>query len=235
MTTTRAPGAAGESARLRRVLDLALPVLFASGRRLFTDPRIAELYPEYLFATHAIIRASVPLMEAARERAEALGPDDRVAAIVASYLAEHIEEERDHDEWLLEDMAVLGLDRETILARPPSSAVAALVGAQYYWALHYHPVAILGYIALLEGYPITDEEVGMLAARTGFPQAAFRTLAKHAELDPGHGAELDEVLDRLAPEMGQQEVMGMSALASVRMMTSVIDEILERVPAATRA
>ena len=29
----------------------------------------------------------------------------------------------------------------------PSPAVAALVGSQYYWLLHHHPVALLGFVA----------------------------------------------------------------------------------------
>lgn len=221
----------GESLRLRQKLDLALPALSASGRALFSHPRIQDLYPEYLFATHGIIRASVPLMETARDRARELARGDRVAEIVGEYLASHIGEERDHDEWLLDDMAVLGTERAEILDRPPSSGVAALVGAQYYWVLHYHPVAVLGYIALLEGYPITGDEVALLQERTGFPAAAFRTLAKHAELDPQHGAELDELIDRLPLDPRRREVMGMSALASVRMMAVVIDDLLARQPA----
>ena len=33
------------------------------------------------------------------------------------------------------------------------ATAAALVGAQYYWIRHVHPVALLGYVMLLEGYP----------------------------------------------------------------------------------
>ena len=55
------------------------------------------------------------------------------------------------------------------IARPPAPAVAALVGAQYYWVLHHHPVALLGYIGLLEGYPPGRPRYGSneLRARTG--------------------------------------------------------------------
>lgn len=225
MTTTTS---INESQRLRRKLDLALPALFASGRELFAHRLIVDLYPEFLFATHAIIRSSVPLMQTARDRALELAEDDRSARIVADYLDSHIEEERDHDEWLLDDMAVLGFERGEVLDRPPSGPVAALVGAQYYWILHYHPVALLGYIALLEGYPITNDEVALLQERTRFPVDAFRTLAKHAELDPHHGAELDEVIDSLPLDPPRREVMGLSALSSVRLMTIVIDDILAR-------
>lgn len=218
-----------ESARLRGLMSITLPVLFGSGRRLWASERIAELYPEYLFATHAIIRASVPLMETAMARCRALAADgDEVARRLRLYLEGHVEEERHHDAWLLEDMVAVGMAEERTLLRPPSAAVAAFVGAQYYWTLHHHPVALMGYIALLEGYPIEADEVAGLRERTGYPESAFRTLALHGELDPHHAREFDEALDGLPLAEHHRQVVGLSALASVRMMTDVIDEILAR-------
>ncbi|MDP8904642.1 MAG: iron-containing redox enzyme family protein [Chloroflexota bacterium] len=221
-----------ESRRLRGKIELVLPMLLAAGRRLFGHPRIGELYAEYLFTSHCIIRASVPLMQRARERAAVLR-DDPVASIVADYFATHIEEERGHDEWLLEDMASLGVTREEVLTRPPSAAAAALVGAQYYWIEHYHPVALLGYVALLEGYPPVAAEIEELRRRTGYGADAFRTLSLHGELDPRHGEELDHVLDTLPLTDGQRTVLGLSAIASVHGMTAVVDEIIEKAPSAS--
>ena len=216
----------GEGARLRAKIELALPELLAASRRLGDPPaHPASCYPEYLFATHCVVRASVPLMEAARRRALELDADP-VSAALAEYLAEHEDEERDHDEWLLDDLEVLGRERAAILARPPSPTVAAAVGAQYYWILHYHPVALLGYIAVLEGYPPSPELVDDLIARTGHPPEAFRTLRAHAELDPGHRQELDELLDRLPLTREQSEAVGLSALASARAMARAFDEIV---------
>lgn len=210
-------------------MSIALPVLFGAGRRLWASDRIADLYPEYLFATHAIIRASVPLMETAATRCRDLASDgDEVAVRLGRYLDEHVEEERHHDEWLLEDMTALGMAREQVVLRPPSATVAAFVGAQYYWTLHYHPVALMGYIALLEGYPIEADEVARLRERTGFPERAFRTLAMHGELDPHHAREFDEALDGLPLDARHRQVVGISGLASVRMMTDVIAELLAR-------
>ena len=217
-----------ESQRLRAKMLLTLPALHAAGRRLWASDRIAELYPEYLFVTHGIIRASVPVMEAAQDRARALGAEgDRVAAGVAAYLAEHVEEERDHDAWLLDDIAELGLDRDAVLRRPPPPSVAAFVGAQYYWALHHHPVMIMGYIALLEGYPIEANEIARVRERTRYPPSAFRTLLKHGDLDPHHAAEFDSALDELPLDDADRAAVGLSALASIRMMTSVIEDLLE--------
>jgi hypothetical protein len=214
----------GPSERLRAEIGLVLPELVNASRRLATHPRLRELYPEFLFTTHAVIRASVPLMETAMVRAEALAAADPVAAALARYLAGHIDEERDHDEWLLDDMAILGYERASILARPPSATVAALVGAQYYWIHHFHPVGLLGYIAVLEGYPPAPELLKEMAELSGYPRAAFRTLAAHAELDPGHSEELDLALDALPLTREQSEVVGVSAIVTVRALARAFDE-----------
>jgi Iron-containing redox enzyme len=214
-----------QSERLRAKIELVLPDLIAASRRLILDPRIADLYPEYLFTVHCVIRASVPLMETARKRVRELASNDPVSAALVPYFDEHIPEERDHDEWLLDDLAVLGRDRASVLARPPSPTVAAAVGAQYYWILHYHPVALLGYIAVLEGYPPSVELLDDLAGRSGHSRAAFRTLIAHAELDPGHRDELDALLDGLPATQEQSTVMGLSAISSVQLLARALDEL----------
>jgi hypothetical protein len=227
-----APSSTGrsESEGLRRKIELVLPALVDASRRLMTHPRIAKLYPEYLFTTHCVIRASVPLMEIARDRAAQLAETDQVARGLASYLEKHIPEEHEHDAWLLDDLAALGHDSSAMLARPPTPTVAAAVGAQYYWVLHYHPVAVLGYVAVLEGYPPSPEMVEELERRTGFPRAAFHTLAAHAELDPGHRDEMDAALDELPLTPEQTTVLGLSAMTTVRLLAQAIDEVGEARP-----
>jgi hypothetical protein len=221
----------GNAERLRGTLGLVLGELLRAGERLLNHPRIRELYPEYLFTIHCVIRASVPLMETARDRARPMAHDDPVAAELADYLGAHIEEERDHDEWLLGDLETIGVDRVGILARPPSPTVASAVGAQYYWVLHYHPVALLGWIGLLEGYPPTPRMIDELLARTGYGPEAFRTLTAHAELDPHHGDELFEALDRLPLTAGQSAAIGLSAISSVHLLARALDEVTGRAPA----
>jgi hypothetical protein len=222
---TRPQVESAEGDQLRTKIGLVIPALVDASTRLATHLRIADLYPEYLFAVHAVIRASVPLMEAARERAEDQGGDDPVSAGLARYLAEHIPEERDHDEWLLDDLEAIGVDRSAILGRPPSATIAAVVGAQYYWIFHYHPVALLGYIAVLEGYPPNVELLEEMVGRTGYRPEAFRTLIQHAELDPGHRAELDAILNSLPLTQEQSAAVGVSALYTVQMLTRCLEEI----------
>lgn len=213
---------------LRRKIELVSPVLRAAGHRLLAHPSVAAVYCEYLFASHCVVRASVPLMEAALRQAQTM--DDTLARHLTGYLQSHITEELHHDEWLLEDLESLGIARAGVLARPPPAAVAALVGAQYYWTLHYHPIALLGYMAVLEGHPPSPEQIDILMERTGFPTGAFRTLTEHALLDPGHGDEIFVMLDELSLGDDLSAVVGLSAMHTVVALAEVIEAVVDAVP-----
>jgi pyrroloquinoline quinone (PQQ) biosynthesis protein C len=163
-------------------------------------------------------------MRQARESALALRGDP-VAAPLAEYLEHHVEEELDHDEWLLGDLELIGVDRADVLARAPSPGVAALVGSLYYWVLHYHPVAVLGYAAVLEGYPPSPALIDGMEQRTTYDRQAFHTLIAHSELDPGHSEELFELVDRLPLSRAQAGVIGLSAITTVERLTGVFEEL----------
>src|SRR5437868_18728 len=156
------------SGALRQKLTLARG---ASASRFWTRPDLRTIFPEFLFLTHCIIRASVPLMQAAADVATA--GDHPTSRPLADYFRHHVSEEASHDEWLLDDMEALGLQRQDILSRLPPAEVAELVGAQYYWLHHADPVALLGYIGVLEGDPPLEDELESAALRTGLPHDAF--------------------------------------------------------------
>jgi hypothetical protein len=168
------------------------------------------------------------LTEAALGQSQNLDGADQLAAPLASYLQEHVEEELHHDETLLGDLEVLGIDCASVLEHMPSPDVAALVGSQYYWILHFHPVAFLGYVALMEGYPPTPELIETLVARTGFPREAFSTYVEHAELDPGHRDHLDRTIDSLPLERWHEAALGVSAIATAAMAARSLEVIVEQ-------
>ncbi|MGH9928334.1 MAG: iron-containing redox enzyme family protein [Pyrinomonadaceae bacterium] len=193
----------------------------------WTHLDLRELYPELLLTIHATIRASVPLMEAAVAAARERAGTDAVAAGVAAYLARHVSEEQGHDEWLLDDLEALGYSRERVLRLIPSPTVAAMVGAQYYWAAHVHPICLLGYLAVLEGEPATVTFLEGVVVRTGLPHAAFRTFFKHAQLDPHHSAELYATLDELPLTEEQTTALGLSAMQTVRLLGNSFEELVK--------
>jgi Iron-containing redox enzyme len=217
---------AGASRRLHAKIELVMAPLAVVSARIMSHPRIRDAYSEFLITLHGVIRGSVPLMRSALQRAKEMSSDP-VADGLAVYLERHIHEELGHDVWVLEDLGVLGVNSTSVLARVPSPAVACLVGAQYYWALHYHPVAVLGYLAVAEGYPPAPRLIEQLQKRTGFPPAAFRTLQEHADLDPGHGDELDQLIDSLPLSSEQEELLGLSSMSSVEFMARCIEDVCD--------
>jgi hypothetical protein len=180
-----------------------------------------------LIQQHEIIRATVPLTEAALARSRELPERDELAAPLSSYLEEHVAEELHHDETLLDDIELLGIDRARVAARMPSPTVAALVGSQYYWIAHYHPITFLGFVALMEGYPPTPELIETLIARTGFPREAFKTYIAHGELDPGHRNHLDRTIDSLPLTREHESALGLSAIASAGLVAAALAELLD--------
>lgn len=154
-------------------------------------------YRNYLLVTYTIIRSSVPLMQSAYNRCLDYKDEREFVTRLGKYYKKHSLEELHHDEWLLDDLESTGVSRQESLTLKPYLAVAELVGSQYYWIYHWHPVCLLGYIAFLEGNPPTQHLISKLQKITGFPDTSFRTLIKHSNLDPHHRDELFELLKSL--------------------------------------
>ncbi|GAB2576073.1 hypothetical protein GCM10027168_06320 [Streptomyces capparidis] len=218
----------GCSARLRAKIQLVMPEFGAVSRRLWSVPEVAELYPEYLCVLHTTVRSTVPLMEAALARSRALAErGDPVGELLVPYWERHIREESGHDEWLREDLAAIGRDPDEPLRRLPGATVATLVGSQYYWILHYHPVALLGHIAVVEGNPPSREVAELLGARTGLPREGFRTLRLHSALDVRHRDELFRVIDALPLTELQERALGLSALHTMDALVTLFRDLAD--------
>ena len=166
------------SRKLRRTIALASESLSERIDRFWTHPRLAEAYPEFLFATYGVISASTPLMQAAADEAAIRAGSDELAGVLEPYLREHAEEEAGHEEWVLDDLRFCGIERERVLERVPYPSVAAMVGAPYFWARHVHPVAFLGYLAVLEN-PASPEFLEGVSARSGLPLDAMSAHLRH--------------------------------------------------------
>jgi hypothetical protein len=214
------------SARLRHKIDLILPGFETPGRLLLEHPRARDLYPQYLTVSSYLALATVPLMEAALERARVLAPEDLTAAALVEYLERHIPEEMHGDEPgrdALCDLEALGIDTVALRTRPLPTKVAAVIGMHFFWIWQCHPVEILGYLQI-EAYHPNAASVERLIERTSLPREAFRQLRLHAELDVEHAHELYRVLDSLPLEPGHEQLIGVSALQT---MALLIDAGLE--------
>lgn len=221
------PDAVRPSQLLAFKLRLASARLRVSTLRFWEHPRLRELFPHFMLELHAIMRCSVPLMAAAEAEAHRLAPRDPVAALLEPYLIHHQEEERPHADWLLDDLEAMGMDRHEVAARPPSPHAANLIGAQYAWIFHAHPVALLGYMIQLEGNPPTRQHLEEVQAATGYPAEAFRCLMVHAENDPHHDADLNQLLDAMPLTPAQNQLIAMSAFHASESIALLLDHLVD--------
>lgn len=218
------------SLRLMAKIDLVMPALLARTERMWRHPAPRELYLEWLRALHGMLRATVPLILDATTAC--LARDDEIARGVAAYLARHVHEEYGHDQDVVNDYARAGGDAGTLFTDPPPPCVAAVVGSQYYWIRHAHPVALLGHVAVLEGYPPPPDLAPLLSRRTGLPLDAFRTLVTHAVLDGTHREELWRAIDGLPLTPEAESLIGLSALNTAYGLAQLVDAVQLRANAA---
>jgi pyrroloquinoline quinone (PQQ) biosynthesis protein C len=212
---------------LWRKIALAEDRLHAASRRFWTHPELAERFPLFLIQLYHVVRGGLDLMAFAASRAEDM-PTDASAAIAAAYLRQHIEEEQDHAGWLLNDLAVLGVDEAQVLRTEPLPAVVALIGEQYFWIAAAHPASLFGYLIVLEGSPPLVAQLNAIQQRTGLPRDAFRCLRSHAEDDPQHLADLNATLDRMPLTRAQQSRVALGAFQTIDNVAALLDALADR-------
>ncbi|WP_173514887.1 iron-containing redox enzyme family protein [Ensifer sesbaniae] len=199
---------------VRGRIELCMPALRAAFGDLWrTDPP-REMTIAFLVLLHQIMRASVPLMQSAAVKCDQLEGTDKLAPLLGEYYRHHVSEELHHDTWALEDLETAGCDPRRLLSITPSVEVARLVGTQYYWLHHHHPLMLLGYITVLEAFPPADSMIDEIRDRSGLPDSTFRTLRIHGDLDPTHSAEIDQTFDALPLDQEHLEMVGLSVLHS---------------------
>jgi hypothetical protein len=213
------------SSRLADRMDVTCARLYATYDRFWRDPGLEDRVPAFFVLMHQIVRASVPLMEFARSVC-VTDNADAVSRQLGDYLRVHIAEERHHDVWLLDDLAAAGICEDQVLGTIPPRSVAALVGAQYYWARHFHPVAMVGYMRLLEGNPPSDAHIERLRLASNLPAEAFRTYRLHGSADPDHCRDIDELLDRLPLSESQLQLIWLSASHTGAALSDCLDDIV---------
>ena len=136
-----------------------------------------------------------------------------------SYYVEHLEEERNHSAWILDDL-------KSAKVTPPSVdwEAAQIAGIQYYLIYHVSPQALLGYIAALECRPASMDFIERLEGRYG--AALLRTARYHAEHDVDHGAAVLNFIDSL-PD-ANLELISENAARTALALQAALNEKVKR-------
>lgn len=217
MGRRKEPPAERFSVYLQAIPRSLSPLSAYSWDRLLEAKDARARFCRYLVEMYHYVKFSCPLMELVASRLDTgYGP-------VIDYLKRHIEEERGHEEWVLNDLEALGYERERVRRSLPARETIALIGTQLYMLQVLNPIGYLGYIYALESNPPTIESVNALSQRLGIPLTALFTLTEHAKSDPQHLADLNRILDS---EVITREAQGLIAYNVKATLENLADLVL---------
>ena len=103
-------------------------------------------------------------------------------------ISEYIEEEKGHEEWILNDIAAAGGDKEAARMATPHLETQVLVAYNYDYIARKNPVGFLGMVFMLESTSTQIANTGADAVmkNLGLPKSAFTYLYSHGALDIEH-------------------------------------------------
>ena len=117
----------------------------------------------------------------------------RQQAELADYLLHHAREELGHEEWVLDDLRALGEDPSEVVNTRPVPACAAMVGFEYYTAMHANPVGLFGWLYVLEAI---GDDLGHICgdhmAKAFDVPDGVKFLKGHGDADEQHTKDLTE-------------------------------------------
>ncbi len=124
-------------------------------------------------------------------------------------MAEYIEEELGHQEWILNDLRACGADAEAIREGQPAMATELMVSTMYDRINRLNPVSMLGMVFVLEGTStlLATQAAGSLKQSLGLPDKAFSYLTSHGALDLEHMKFFEQLVNRLEDPADQHAVV----------------------------
>ncbi len=114
-------------------------------------------------------------------------------------IAEYIEEEYGHQEWILNDIRACGADADAVRVETPNLPTELMVSYVYDQINRCNPVSFFGMVNVLEGTSIAlaTQAAGIIKGELGLPPQAFSYLASHGSLDIEHIAFYEKLMNRL--------------------------------------
>ena len=114
-------------------------------------------------------------------------------------IAEYIDEEYGHQEWILNDLAACGADPEAVRRSQPALPTELMVAYVDDRIARHNPVSFFGMVNVLEGTSIAlaTRAAGSIRSSLGLPPEAFSYLNSHGSLDLEHMDFFATLMNRL--------------------------------------
>ncbi len=178
-------------------------------------------YVQFLTQAYHHVKHTVPLLMATGARL----PEEK--EWLREAVAEYIEEELGHQEWILNDIEACGFDKETVRNGKPSSATELMVAYAYDTVQRGNPVGFFGMVHVLEGTSVTtaDRAADAIRSALDLPPRAFSYLRSHGALDVEHCAFFEKLMARITDPADQESI-----LHAARMFYRLYGDIFRTLP-----
>jgi pyrroloquinoline quinone (PQQ) biosynthesis protein C len=187
-----------ETAAEQRYL-LAAPLI----GQCFSGALTLDHYVAFLLQAFHHVKHTVPLLMATGARL----PDDKEWLRVA--VGEYIDEETGHQEWVLNDLAACGYDKEVARHAQPHATTELMVAYAWDMVSRINPLGFFGMVHVLEGTSIdlADKAADALRSRLGLPREAFTYLYSHGALDQQHVKFFQGLMNRITDAREQDLII----------------------------
>lgn len=185
--------------------DVLLATTFPDRERLFSVPVIQDAlrgniitaqYRAFLSQAYHHVRHTVPLLMACGSR---LGPSHEW---LRRAIAEYIEEEIGHEEWILSDIQACGGDPQQVKDSAPHISTELMVAYAYHQIDRGNPVGFFGMVHVLEGTStaLATQAADTIRSSLDLPAAAFSYLNSHGTLDQEHVRFFEGLMNNLSSD-----------------------------------
>jgi pyrroloquinoline quinone (PQQ) biosynthesis protein C len=171
--------------------------------RVFQGDIALDDYVAFLVQAFHHVKHTVPLLMATGARL----PESKEWLRVA--VAEYIEEETGHQEWVLNDIGACGYDKEAARASKPALATELMVAYAWDMVNRVNPLGFFGMVHVLEGTSIriADKAADAIRDKLDLPRKAFSYLYSHGALDQDHVKFFEGLMDRITDPAEQAQVI----------------------------
>jgi len=160
-------------------------------------------YVAFLAQAYHHVKHTVPLLMAVGSRL----PESR--EWLREAVAEYIEEELGHQEWILNDIAACGFDKEQVRQSRPSVATELMVAYAYDLVSRVEPLGFFGMVHVLEGTSVTtaDAAADAIKKALNLPDRAFTYLRSHGALDQEHVKSFEDLMNQITEPAEREQIV----------------------------
>lgn len=184
-----------------------------------------ELYIAFLTQAYHHVKHTVPLLMACGGRLT------QEYEWVRKALAEYIEEEYGHQEWILNDIQACGGDAEAVRHNigkgKVGQAIELMTSYLYHQIDRHNPMALFGMVWVLEGTSvgIGGQIAAKIQSTLQLPESAMSYLVSHSVLDQDHLKFFEELMNQVTQPEDQQAI-----IESANMVFSLYGQMLRDLP-----